>query len=181
PERFLRVRDGIAESKPIKGTMARCDDPVEDARGIVDLHTDAKNRAENLMIADLVRNDLSRVCQPGTVEVPRLMAIESYATVHQMVTTVRGRLREDVGLVDVLRATFPGGSMTGAPKERSVEILDGLEVGATVIRTGSQVTVGAGGAIVAASQPDEEWREKNLKAAAPLAALMEAVHNVPRV
>jgi len=195
PERFLRVRDGIAESKPIKGTMARCDDPVEDARGIVDLQHDAKNRAENLMIADLVRNDLSRVCQPGTVEVPRLMAIESYATVHQMVTTVRGRLREDVGLVDVLRATFPGGSMTGAPKERSVEILDGLEVGArgiysgilgylgfdrtadlsivirTVIRTGSQVTVGAGGAIVAASQPDEEWREKNLKAAAPLAAL----------
>ena len=195
PERFLRVRDGIAESKPIKGTMARCDDPVEDARGIVDLHTDAKNRAENLMIADLVRNDLSRVCQPGTVEVPRLMAIESYATVHQMVTTVRGRLREDVGLVDVLRATFPGGSMTGAPKERSVEILDGLEVGArgiysgilgylgfdrtadlsivirTVVRTGSRVTVGAGGAIVAASQPDEEWREKNLKAAAPLAAL----------
>ena len=149
--------------------MARCDDPVEDARGIVDLQHDAKNRAENLMIADLVRNDLSRVCQPGTVEVPRLMAIESYATVHQMVTTVRGRLREDVGLVDVLRATFPGGSMTGAPKERSVEILDGLEVGArgiysgilgylgfdrtadlsivirTVIRTGSQVTVGAGG------------------------------------
>ena len=205
PERFLQVRNGIAESKPIKGTMARCDDPMEDAQRVVDLQTDAKNRAENLMIADLVRNDLSRVCRPGTVEVPRLMAIESYATVHQMVTTVRGRLREDVGLVDVLRATFPGGSMTGAPKERSVEILDALEVGArgiysgilgylgfdrtadlsivirTVVRTGSRVTVGAGGAIVAASQPDEEWREKNLKAAAPLAALMEAVHDVPRI
>ena len=199
PERFLRVRDGIAESKPIKGTIARCDDPVEDARRIVELQTDAKNRAENLMIADLVRNDLSRVCQPGTVEVPRLMAIETYETVHQMVTTVRGRLRADARLVDVLRATFPGGSMTGAPKERSVEILDSLEAGSrgiysgilgylgfdrtadlsivirTLVRAGKQVTVGAGGAIVAASQPDAEWREKNLKAAAPLTALTEAM------
>ena len=202
PERFLTVRDGIVESKPIKGTIARCGDPVGDAQRVVDLRTDAKNRAENLMIADLVRNDLSRVCNPGTVEVPHLMAIESYATVHQMVTTVRGQLREDVGLVDVLRATFPGGSMTGAPKERSVEILDGLEAGArgiysgilgylgfdrtadlsivirTLILAGSKVTVGAGGAIVAASEPDDEWREKNLKAAAPLDALMEAVQDV---
>ncbi|MSS46210.1 aminodeoxychorismate synthase component I [Cutibacterium sp. WCA-380-WT-3A] len=199
PERFLTVRDGVAESKPIKGTMARCDDPVADAQRVVDLRTDAKNRAENLMIVDLVRNDLSRVCEPGTVDVPALMAIESYATVHQMVTTVRGRLRENVGLVDVLRATFPGGSMTGAPKERSVEILDDVEAGARgiysgilgylgfdrtadlsiVIRTlvvaGSQVSVGSGGAIVAASAPDEEWCEKNLKAAAPLAALAQAV------
>ena len=196
------MRDGIVESKPIKGTIARCGDPVGDAQRVVDLRTDAKNRAENLMIADLVRNDLSRVCNPGTVEVPHLMAIESYATVHQMVTTVRGQLREDVGLVDVLRATFPGGSMTGAPKERSVEILDGLEAGArgiysgilgylgfdrtadlsivirTLILAGSKVTVGAGGAIVAASEPDDEWREKNLKAAAPLDALMEAVQDV---
>ncbi|MGK2309052.1 chorismate-binding protein [Cutibacterium sp. V947] len=198
PERFLRIRDGIVESAPIKGTMARCGNRVEDAQRVIDLRTDAKNRAENLMIADLVRNDLSRVCQPGTVEVPHLMKIESYATVHQMVTTVRGQLRGDVGLVDVLRATFPGGSMTGAPKERSVEILDSLEAGArgiysgvlgylgfdctadlsivirTLVRAGAGVSVGAGGAIVAASQPDEEWCEKNLKAAAPLAALSEA-------
>ena len=186
PERFLTVRGRDVEAKPIKGTVAVDEDPA--------LLADAKARAENLMIVDLLRNDLSRVCDPGTVRVPALMQVESYATVHQLVSTITGRLREGRTAVDAVRATFPPGSMTGAPKLRTCQIIDRLETsprgvysGAlgyfgfdgqadlsvvirTAVRTGSVVTVGAGGAIVLDSDPDAELAERNLKAQSVLGA-----------
>ena len=129
PERFLRVdRERIVESRPMKGTAARgWPSRSADACRAAELRRDEKTRAENLMIADLVRNDLGRVSRLGTVEVPKLMVVESHATVHQMVTVVRGRLREDADAIDCVRAAFPAGSMTGAPKLRTLEIIDRLE------------------------------------------------------
>ena len=186
PERFLTVRGREVEAKPIKGTIAADQDPA--------LLDDDKTRAENLMIVDLLRNDLSRVCEPGTVRVPGLMQVESYATVHQLVSTITGQLREGCTAVDAVRATFPPGSMTGAPKLRTCEIIDGLETsprgvysGAlgyfgfdgqadlsvvirTAVRAGNTVTVGAGGAIVLASDPESELAERNLKAQSVLGA-----------
>ncbi|MFC4564888.1 chorismate-binding protein [Nocardiopsis mangrovi] len=196
PERFLRVGgDGTAESRPIKGTAPRHADPVADARLAAGLRADPKTRAENLMIVDLVRNDLGRVCEPGAVGVPGFMFTESHAAVHQLVSTVRGRLRAGVHAVDAVGACFPPGSMTGAPKERTMEIIDGLEVSArgvysgalgylsyggaadlsvvirTAVRSGDVLTVGAGGAVVLDSDPGEEYREMLLKAAVPLGGL----------
>lgn len=189
PEQFLSGAGGVYSTKPIKGTTPRHADPVADAAAAEHLTTDPKTFAENLMIVDLLRNDLGRVCEPGSVHVPALMQVESYATVHQLVSTVLGRAAAGVTPVDVVRALFPGGSMTGAPKLRSVQLLAGLEgaprgvysgalgfLGADgrtelsiVIRTAvrdaaGRWSVGAGGAVVLESDPDAEADEVLLKA-----------------
>jgi para-aminobenzoate synthetase component 1 len=128
PELFFRTdASGLIETRPMKGTQPRSDDPVDDARRRDFLRQDEKNRAENLMIVDLLRNDISRVAETGSVHVPELFAVESYATVHQMVSLVRARLRPDAGLAEIFAALFPCGSITGAPKIRAMEILADLE------------------------------------------------------
>jgi para-aminobenzoate synthetase len=190
PERYATIdRRRWLETKPIKGTTPRGETAEDDERLRATLATDPKSRAENLMIVDLLRNDLSMVCEVGTVEVPSLMEVESYASVHQLVSTVQGRLRDDVTTVDALRALFPAGSMTGAPKHRTMEIIDeveetprGLYAGAfgwicadgradlgVVIRSLYAATdgvwrVGTGGAITVRSDADQEWAETLWKA-----------------
>jgi len=196
PERFLAVdRHGRVSTSPIKGTRPRGADAAEDTALRAELLGSEKERAENLMIVDLMRNDLSRVCEPGSVEVTALLQLESYAQVHQLVSTVEGRLTAGLGAVDALAACFPAGSMTGAPKRRATELLDRLEgrprgvyagafgwIGrdgaadlAMVIRSvviGPEgASVGTGGGITSGSVPEEELAEMRLKAAPLLAAL----------
>lgn len=197
PERFALITgDRVLETKPIKGTTPRSDDAEIDGERRDALAREPKFRAENLMIVDLLRNDLSRVCRPGTVEVPELMEVESYATVHQLVSTVRGDLRDDVSTVAALRALFPAGSMTGAPKLRTMQIIDeveatprGVYAGAfgwvnadgradlgvvirSVMTTGDgRWTLGTGGGITVQSDVDEEWAETEWKAERLLHAL----------
>lgn len=195
PERFLSVDEQRnAQTKPIKGTIARGATPEEDAAAAAWLRTDEKTRAENLMIVDLLRNDLSLVSEPHTVRVPVLMGVESYSTVHQLVSTVSSRLREGISAVAAARACFPGGSMTGAPKPSTMQIIEGLEGRARGVYSGAlgfvsadgsanlsivirtlvahdegTVTLAAGGAIVADSDPTAEYEEMltKLRAALP--------------
>ena len=127
PERLLHLNDGSIESKPIKGTIKRVDDTKENQRNIKTLQESVKDRAENVMIVDLLRNDIGRVSKAGSVKVPRLFAIESFPAVHHLVSTVTGELKPQLHSTDLLRAAFPGGSITGAPKLRAMEIIDELE------------------------------------------------------
>ncbi|NUT92937.1 MAG: aminodeoxychorismate synthase component I [Saccharothrix sp.] len=196
PERFIRVdRRGVVESEPIKGTRPRGASPEQDEALRTALATSPKDRAENLMIVDLVRNDLGHCAEVGSVEVPRIFAVETYATVHQLVSTVRATLRPGSSAVAAVRAAFPGGSMTGAPKIRTMQIIDGLEAGprgvysgalgyfslsgtadfSIVIRTlvvdRDKVSFGVGGAVIALSDPAEEFEETAVKATALLRLL----------
>lgn len=197
PERFIRIKDGQIETRPIKGTRARSSDPIEDARIIKELLNSDKDRAELTMIVDLERNDLGRICKPGTVKVPELMQVHSYETVHHLEATITGELRQDVTVEDYLKATFPGGSITGAPKKRAMEIIHELEPVRRGPYTGSmfyltpdghfesnilirtlnvepeRVSYHVGGGIVADSDPEAEWQETCDKGAALEAALKE--------
>jgi anthranilate/para-aminobenzoate synthase component I len=196
PETFLRAgADGEVRTVPIKGTRPRRASPAADAGAARELLESAKDRAELVMIVDLERNDLGRVCRTGSVRVEALGELRSFATLHHLVGRVAGRLRPEVGLGALLRACFPGGSISGAPKRRAMEILRALEPVERNFFTGSLVwfgddgsldssilirtlvlrdgwaLLGAGGGVVAESDPEAEWSESNHKAA-PLAAAL---------
>ncbi len=195
PERFVSVRDGAVETRPIKGTRARIDRPEADLFAGDELRLSEKDRAENVMIVDLLRNDLSRVCTDDSVQVTQLCGVEVFAYVQHLVSTVRGKLAPDQTAVDLLRAVFPGGSITGAPKIRAMEIIteleptargaycgalgylgfDGVMDTSILIRT---ITAGrgwwqlpVGGGIVAQSDPAAEYEETWHKAAGLLHAV----------
>ena len=196
PETFLRVdAEGCCETRPIKGTRPRADDPAEDAALAADLATHPKDRAENVMIVDLARNDLSRVCLPGSVRVPSLCRVESHPTVHQLVSTVTGRLAPGRDALDLVAAAFAPGSMTGAPKVRAMQLIEQLEpvrrgpyggafgwlapdgscdlavVIRTAVITRGRAYLHVGGAIVADSDPAEEYEESLVKARTVAGAL----------
>ena len=137
PERFLRVQGDLIRTEPIKGTRPRSLDRSRDRALAAELAADPKERAENIMVVDLERNDLGRICARGSVEVPSVLRVESWATVHHLVSTVEGKLRPDANLAAILRATFPGGSITGTPKIRASEIIAELEEQPREIFTGS--------------------------------------------
>ncbi|MCZ6772188.1 MAG: aminodeoxychorismate synthase component I [Proteobacteria bacterium] len=205
PERFLRVTGDEVETKPIKGTRPRSCNPVDDRRLAVELSQSAKDRAENLMIVDLLRNDMGKTCVFGTIEVPELFAVESFARVHHLVSTVRGRLQDGLHALDVLRGCFPGGSITGAPKLRAMEIIEELEptrrgiyCGAigyishdgqmdtniairTLLHHRERLYCWAGGGIVIDSELDGEYQESLDKAAAMLNLFADAeIENMGR-
>jgi para-aminobenzoate synthetase component I len=187
PERLIRYNGTVAEARPIKGTRRRDDDPSRDAALIADLTSSRKDRAENVMIVDLLRNDLSIVSKPGTVKVPVLCGLETYANVHHLVSVVQGELRDGVTSVDLVKSVFPGGSITGAPKVRAMEIISELErrprgvyCGAmgyfgfngtcdfnigirTVQISDGKMRVQGGGGITARSNPAAEFDESVLK------------------
>jgi len=191
PERLLKVKNNEVETKPIKGTRPRdLTDPIKDKSLADSLQASLKDRAENLMIVDLLRNDIGKVCQPGSIRVPTPFALESFATVHHLVSTITGTLKPTETSVSLLRACFPGGSITGAPKLRAMEIIEELEPhrrGAycgsigfigfdgnmdtnitirTLVFSNNKLRFWAGGGIVADSVADEEYQEVHDKAAA---------------
>jgi para-aminobenzoate synthetase len=200
PERYALVTDDRwVETRPIKGTTPRGGTPAEDLRLRELLAGDPKFRSENLMVLDLLRSDLSVVCEPGSVVVPRLMEVESYPSVHQLVSTVRGRLRDDVSTVGAVRALFPAGSMTGAPKLRTMEVIEEVESSPRGVYAGafgwlaadgradlgvvirSLVTggdgrweLGTGGGVTVRSDVAEEYAESRWKAERLLRVLEEA-------
>lgn len=195
PERFLQVHGNHVETRPIKGTRPRSDNADEDASNANDLQNSPKDRAENLMIVDLLRNDISKVCETGSVRADKLFALESFANVHHLVSTVTGKLAEDQTSIDLLRACFPGGSITGAPKLRSMEIIEelepnrrGLYCGAigyigfdgnmdtniairTAVYSNDEIRFYAGGGVVADSELSKEYRETLDKASSMLALI----------
>ena len=195
PERFLRLRDGVVETRPIKGTRKRGETPEEDEALRLELEQSEKDKSELLMIVDLERNDLNRVCRPGSVEVTELFTVETYATVFHLVSNIRGELAQGNDVTDLLRAAFPGGSITGAPKYRAMEIIDELEHGKRGLYTGSigyltldgdcdlnivirtalhrdgRYHLGVGGGITSESDLEFEYEETLQKAKAVLEAL----------
>jgi para-aminobenzoate synthetase component 1 len=190
PERFLKAIDGVVETRPIKGTRPRYSDPMEDQKTKRELLTDEKDRAENVMIVDLMRNDLTKVCELGSVRAEEVCALESFRDVHHLVSTVKGRLDRRFSPVAALLACFPPGSCTGAPKLRAIEAIaeleenprgpytgtlffsqpDGYLDSSVLIRTaskcGSEIEFGIGGAVVADSQSEAEYQEALDKGAA---------------
>jgi para-aminobenzoate synthetase/4-amino-4-deoxychorismate lyase len=196
PELFFTLEQGLLRARPMKGTAARCDDPRADVRAAEDLARDPKQRAENLMIVDLLRNDLARVAVPGSVAVPELFTVETYPTIHQMTSTVTARLAPGLDALDVIAATFPCGSVTGAPKIRAMEVIARIEGAPRGAYTGSigridpdgdaafnvairtleieggacQAVFGLGSGIVADSQSGDEWAECLAKGAFVTAA-----------
>jgi para-aminobenzoate synthetase component I len=197
PERFLKLTDSAVETKPIKGTRSRKPDYMEDQQQIQELQASTKDRAENLMIVDLLRNDISKTCKNGSVKVPVLFDVESYATVHHLVSTVTGILAENRHALDLLKSCFPGGSITGAPKIRSMEVIEELEpnrrgvyCGAigyigfngnmdtniairTLVHSDNTIRFWAGGGIVNDSVAEDEYQESFDKAAAMLDLLRQ--------
>jgi para-aminobenzoate synthetase component 1 len=195
PERFLKVHHRIVETKPIKGTRRRKADALENDKQIQDLKNSDKDRAENVMIVDLLRNDISKSCEEGSVRVPKLFDIETYTTVHHLVSTVTGVLAKTKHALDLLRSCFPGGSITGAPKIRAMEIIEELEphrrgiycgsigyIGfdgnmdtniaiRTLVHSNGTIRFWAGGGIVNDSVMQDEYQESFDKAAALLQLL----------
>jgi para-aminobenzoate synthetase component 1 len=198
PEMFITIADGVIETKPIKGTRPRTGETQTDEKYFNELLRSEKEQAELNMIIDLERNDLTKVCKYGTIKVSQPRTIETYPTVFHAVAAVEGQLRDKVSFCDILKAMFPGGSITGAPKIRSMEIIDETEPTArgvytggigfigidgnaclniairTVIITGRKAYVQTGGGIVADSDPDAEWQETIVKARALLAGIKAA-------
>ncbi|MBA6066450.1 MULTISPECIES: aminodeoxychorismate synthase component I [Pseudomonas] len=195
PERFIRVSQGEVETRPIKGTRPRAADPVEDARNAAELLASPKDRSENLMIVDLLRNDIGRTCQTGSVKVPELFSLESYPNVHHLVSSVVGRLAAGKDALDLIAGSFPGGSITGAPKIRAMQIIDELEPARRALYCGSllyvdvrgemdssiairsllvkdgQVSCWGGGAVVA----DSHWQAEYEESIAKVRVLMETL------
>lgn len=201
PERFIKLKQNNIETKPIKGTLPRHRDPILDKNAAIQLQHSEKDRAENLMIVDLLRNDIGKVAQTGTVKVPKLFAVESFPAVHHLVSTITAKLKQDLHATDLLKASFPGGSITGAPKIRAMQIIEELEpsrrslyCGAigyischgnmdtnitirTLLTENNNIYCWAGGGIVADSQCEAEYQETFDKVSKILPLLRELNHH----
>ncbi|MEX5341628.1 aminodeoxychorismate synthase component I [Pseudomonas sp. I2] len=198
PERFIQVSQGQVETRPIKGTRPRSSDPQEDARNAAELQESPKDRSENLMIVDLLRNDLGRTCEIGSVKVPELFSLESYPNVHHLVSSITGRLASGKDALDLIGDSFPGGSITGAPKIRAMQIIDELEPARRALYCGSllyvdvrgemdssiairsllvkdgQVSCWGGGAVVA----DSDWQAEYEESIAKVRVLMQTLQGL---